>query len=323
MTSARFPAFGTTAVVAATDASSIDRACAAVRDVIDAFDRACSRFREDSEISAVNAACGGVVRVSDLLLEAVQAALRAARLTGGDVDPTVGEALISLGYDRDFADLGAGRLPALARVPGWCWVRVDEGARTIRVPRGVKLDLGATAKALAADRAAGAAFAAAQCGVLVSLGGDIAIAGLAPAAGWRVRVTDDHAAGIEAPGQWLTLRSGGLATSSVTARRWHASDEQGREHSVHHLLDPATGRPAAGPWRTVSVAAASCLDANTASTAAIVRGERALDWLGEHGLPSRLVDHEGVARHIGGWPADGDDLGPSLRQLVPGSEVLV
>src|SRR5438270_6426549 len=109
----------------------MDLACAAVRDVIDAFDRACSRFREDSELSAVNAGAGNAVRVSELLLEAVQAALRAARLTGGDVDPTVGEALISLGYDRDFADVGSGRLPALARVPGWRSVRVDQGAGTI------------------------------------------------------------------------------------------------------------------------------------------------------------------------------------------------
>jgi thiamine biosynthesis lipoprotein len=135
--------------------------------------------------------------------------------------------------------------------------------------------------------------------VLVSLGGDIAIAGAPPDDGWRVRVTDDHRAGVAAPGQWITLRSGGLASSSTTARRWGA---------FHHLLDPGTGLPTAGAWRTASVTAGSCLDANIASTAAIVRGTRAVQWLESLGLPSRLVGEDGSVRHLAGWPSEGDDL---------------
>jgi thiamine biosynthesis lipoprotein len=142
--------------------------------------------------------------------------------------------------------------------------------------------------------------------VLVALGGDMAFAGEPPAeGGWRIRVTDDHRFDVTAPGQWITLRDGGLATSSVTTRSWRSD----RGATVHHLVDPATGRSATGSWRTASVAAASCLDANTASTAAIVRGERAVDWLSELMLPSRLVDTRGHARHLAGWPAEGDDLG--------------
>jgi FAD:protein FMN transferase len=302
---ATFPALGTTAFVSTAVDGRVDAAADAVADVVAGFDLACSRFRDDSELCALNAATGSPVSVSPLLFEAVGAALRAARLTDGDVDPTVGEALVALGYDRDFDAIATSPRPTIrvAAVPGWRAVRLDAAAGTITVSPGVQLDLGATAKALAADRAARIACDAAGCGVLVGLGGDFSIAGAAPRGGWRVRVTDDHRAGVEAPGQWITLRSGGLATSSTTVRRWQAGGE-----SVHHLLDPATGTPAAGVWRTASVTAASCLDANIASTAAIVRGERALSWLDELGLPSRLVAADGTVRHVAGWPADGDDL---------------
>jgi thiamine biosynthesis lipoprotein len=86
-------------------------------------------------------------------------------------------------------------------------------------------------------------------------------------------------------------------------RRWRSGEE-----TVHHVLDPATGRPADGGWRTVSVAAATCLDANIASTAAIVRGPRAIGWLDSLGLPGRLVSDDGRVVRVAGWTADGDDL---------------
>jgi thiamine biosynthesis lipoprotein len=304
-----FPAFGSTATVAVTEPSALRAARAAVEDVVEAFDLACSRFRDDSELSAVNAGAGTAVPAGELLLDAVEAALRGARLTDGDVDPTVGEALVALGYDRDFESVRAAPTAVapvrVASVPGWRTIQVDREAGTVRLATGVTLDVGATAKALASDRAAAAASESAGCGALVSLGGDIAIAGPAPADGWRVRVTDDHRADASAPGQWITLRSGGLATSSTTVRRWATSAGQ-----AHHLVDPATGSPAAGAWRTASVTAASCLDANIASTAAIIRGERALTWLESLRLPSRLVGVDGMVVHVAGWPATGDDLPP-------------
>jgi FAD:protein FMN transferase len=300
---AQFPALGTTALVMVTEPGQLRAAREAVEETLAAFDHACSRFREDSELSAVNRAAGSSVRAGALLIDAVQAALRAARLTTGDVDPTVGEALIALGYDRDFESLGARSSVSIASVPGWQSVQVDPEAGTIWVARGVKLDLGATAKALAADHAAAAALDRAGCGTLVSLGGDISIAGPVPEPGWRVRVTDDHRSGLEAPGQWIALRSGGLATSSTTVRRWRAGDG-----SVHHLVDPATGAPAIEVWRTASVTAACCLDANIASTATIVRGSDAVGWLEDLALPSRLVGVDGTVLHLAGWPAEGDDL---------------
>jgi thiamine biosynthesis lipoprotein len=166
----------------------------------------------------------------------------------------------------------------------------------------VHLDLGATAKAWAADRAASRLAGALGCGVLVGLGGDIAVAGPPPPGGWRIRVQDitgrpeDPPAG---PAAVVAIRDGGLATSSTTARRWRRGGDV-----LHHILDPRTGLPAAVHWRTVSVAAATCVDANTASTAAIIRGPQALDWLSNLGLPARLVDAAGTVRTVGGWPAE-------------------
>lgn len=312
--SVRFAALGGQAVVAVSDAARLGQAASAVERVVAQFDRACSRFRDDSELTAVNTARGLPVAVSALLLEAIEAALRAAILTDGDVDPTVGSALIALGYDRDFGELpsdGSIPMPRLGAVPGWHTVEIDSTASTVRVPRGVALDLGSTAKALAADHAAEAAAEAAGCGVLVALSGDLAIAGPAPQEGWRIRVTDDHRSDPTAPGQWITLVSGGLATSSTTARRWKTS-----EGVVHHLVDPSTGGPVQSHWRTVSVAAATCLDANIASTASVIRGEAVAGWLEELGLPSRLVSVDGAVRHVAGWPTDGDDLPAGMPRLA-------
>jgi FAD:protein FMN transferase len=300
-----FEAFGGLAVVGVTEARSLEAAHREVERVVAGFDLACSRFRDDSELAAVNRGAGSWVSVSPLFMEAVSAAVRAAQLTDGNVDPTVGQALIALGYDRDFAELTGHRAawPPIASVPGWRTLQTDPAAGAVRVSSGVRLDLGATAKALAADHAAAAASAAADCGALVSLSGDLAVAGTPPDEGWRIRVTDDHRAGADAPGQWISIRSGGLATSSTTVRRWTTDSGP-----AHHLVDPDTGRPAEGPWRTVSVTASSCLDANIASTAAIIRGARGEPWLAELELPSRLVSVDGRVRHVAGWPDEGDDL---------------
>ncbi len=294
---AAFELWGGIATVCVTEADALPAALAAVHPVLDEFDRACSSFRTDSELAAVNRGAGGAVAVGPVLLDAVAAALRAAALTDGDVDPTVGQALIAHGIHGASADDGGPvRIEA---VPGIQTVTLDRGAGTVGVARGVHLDLGATAKALAADRAAAAASAVAGCGVLVNLLGDLAIAGPAPAAGWSVRVTDDHRCGIEARGQSVALGGGGLATSSVTVRG---------NGNAHHLIDPRTGAPVDAHFRTASVTAATCLDANIAATAAIIRGYRAIDWLADHGLAARLVRADGAVAHLAGWPAAGDDL---------------
>src|SRR5262249_56167857 len=117
---------------------------------------------------------GGRGRVRRVLAQALAVALAAARLTDGDVDPTCGTSLIRLGYDRDFArarrHTSALRQPA-APAPGWRSVEFDPVLGQVRVPAGVVLDLGATAKALAAARAAVTIEAMLGCGGMVSLRG--------------------------------------------------------------------------------------------------------------------------------------------------------
>jgi FAD:protein FMN transferase len=299
--SAAFRALGSTASVFVTEAGAIGGACALLEDELAVIDRACSRFRPDSELSRVNAAAGLPVPASESLLQAVEVAIRAAQLTDGDVDPTVGRAMRAIGYDCDFEAVPRARLRWIspAPVPGWQNVHVDRRTGTVRAAPGVELDLGATAKALAADRAARRINEALGCGVLVNLGGDVSVTGQAPAGGWRVRVTDDHRGGADADGQTVSITSGGLATSSTTVRQWIAGGQR-----RHHILDPRTGVSAPVVWRTASVAAASCADANIASTAAIVRGARAPTWLRGLGLPSRLVGAEGEIVHLGGWPEE-------------------
>ena len=297
----RFPALGTTAQVTVTDRSGLRMAGALLHDELETIDRACSRFLSSSELNALNAGAGTPVGVSSVLFAAVETALRAAAATDGAVDPTIGGSLRSLGYDCDFALLGTEddqrQVVRLRRRPTtWRRVLLDRERRTIRIPAGVELDLGATGKAFAADRAARRIAAALGDGVLVSLGGDIAVAGQAPAGGWPVRVTDDHRE-PDGEGPTIALRSGGLATSSTTVRRWRVD---GAER--HHIVDPRTGRSAPEVWRTASVTAATCADANAASTAAIVLGEAAPAWLSRTGLAARLVRRDGGIVSIAGWP---------------------
>jgi thiamine biosynthesis lipoprotein len=295
-----FPALGTTAALAVTEESALPGARAILDSELAAVDRACSRFRPDSELSRLNAAAGGSLDVSDLLLEALEVALSAAATTDGLVDPTVGRTMDAIGYDRDFRAIGPLVEAGTPEPNGldWTAVTVDRSARRARLPRGVALDLGATAKALAADRCARRISEAIGGGVLVSLGGDIAAAGQAPEGGWIVHVTDDHAAGVSEDGQSVSIAGGGLATSSTTVRRW--TTQGGMRH---HIVDPKTGTSAAEIWRTVSVAASSCVDANVASTAAIIHGRGAPEWLAGRGLPARLVARDGDVVCVAGWPA--------------------
>ena len=299
---ADWPAIGTTVRVVVTDGTALPRAREILVEDLAALDLACSRFRPDSEIRRLAAAGGRPVVVSPLLAAALDVALTAARRTDGDLDPTVGSALVDLGYDRDYGELH--RLPhgaalrVVRRIPGWQRVHLDRDSSTVTVPAGTLLDLGATVKGWAADQAAARIAAELGCGVLVSLGGDLAAAGPAPVGGWTVRVQDRPGLDDDPSGCTVTLPGGAaLATSSTSSRAWRQGP-----HLRHHVLDPRTLRPAAPVWRYVSVAAAHCVDANTASTAALIRGDAAPAWLAEQGLSARLVSADGGVRHVGGWP---------------------
>lgn len=299
--SARFPAWGTTALLQVTGSGAVADAEALLRAELAELDQACSRFRADSEISLLRRYvrdAGASVRLSPLLADVLDVALRAAYLTDGLVDPTVGAAMEALGYDRDFVDVPAdGPAVTSTPAPGWWRLGWDRASRTLVLPRGVVLDVGATAKARAADRASSRIAAELGGGVLVSLGGDVAVAGQAPLGGWRVRVADDHGRPGGSGGQHVVIHSGGLATSAPARRRWRRG---GRV--VHHIVDPYTGAPADRTWRTVTVAAGCCVEANTASIAALLFGSAGPGWLRQRGYPARLVSERGEVQTVTGWP---------------------
>jgi thiamine biosynthesis lipoprotein len=299
--SATWRALGTLVQLVVTEPGSLPGARRLLDDDLAAVDAACSRFRADSELRSLAA---GRNTISPLLAEAVAVALRAARLTGGDVDPTVGAAMSAAGYDRDFQQIEPNGPPlrlTVRQVPGWREVRLD--GRFLTLPEGVQLDLGATAKAWAADRSAARIATRTGCGVLVSLGGDIATAGPAPdgtpdtPGAWEVAI-QDRPGDADATATSVTLPAGSaLATSSTNSRTWQAASG-----TLHHILDPRSLRPAVPVWRYVSVAARRCVDANTASTAALVRGHAAAAWPSEVGLAARLVAADGQVVRVGGWP---------------------
>lgn len=292
-----------------TDPDSLVRGVEVLRHELDRIDRVASRFRPDSEINAVHRASvstpGAPVPVSPALLEAVAMAVRMAELTDGALDPTVGTAMCAIGFDRDFAALASGvdgLLPAPAPVPGWRTIAVDRAAGTVTIAPGTILDLGATAKAAAADRIARLAADRGGCGVMVALGGDVAMAGDPPAGGFPVGIAEAHHAPRCA--ETVAVTSGGIATSGITVRRWTVGDTV-----VHHIVDPSTGLPAMPVWRTVTVAAATCMEANAASTAAVVKGEAAMEWLVSLGLPARLVSARGDMLRTPWWPQPAPSTG--------------
>ena len=310
---ASWRALGTYVQLVVQDGEALAAARAMAESVLDGVDRTCSRFRADSDLVRANAAAGTWVRVDPLLVQAVTAALEAARVTGGLVDPTLGAELVALGYDvdlaqvraRDGAEAGRGpatdpaALPRAPRTAGWRDVELDP-AGAVKVPAGLALDLGATAKAWAADLVADAVAEGTGTQLIVSLGGDDA-AGLPAdtddedAVAWQIDVAERP----EEPAQErVSLVAAGLATSSTQARRWRRA---GR--IVHHLIDPRTGGPVPETFRTVTVVAPTALAANTASTAALVLGEGAPQWLSDAGLGARLVAADGAVTWTKGWPA--------------------
>ncbi|MFC0457198.1 FAD:protein FMN transferase [Arthrobacter liuii] len=319
-----------------TDSSMLAAAEEIVRTVVAGVDLACSRFRNDSELVRLQPRMASGVSVGPLFRLLLERALDAARMTDGDVDPTLGADLAALGHGPGTQD-GPGTqghqgirsvpVPPLPssleapapRVPGWSRLRLDsQGPDTavLTVPAGLHLDLGASAKAVAADLAAAEVHRTLGCGVLVSLGGDLASAGPGPQGEgkpgpWQILVQDLPAD----PAQQISLAPGfALATSSTQKRRWKHQGTQ-----VHHILDPRFGLPAEAVWRSASVAAPTCLEANAFSTAAIVRGFGALQRFRTEGIAARLVDSLGRVTTTGGWPAESGNAESGYRRAEDAS----
>lgn len=304
-----FSAIGCSNCVLTTDATTVAEAGRVAEKVVAELDTVASRFRADLEISRISSRAVGAdahVIVSPLLGSCIEAALHAADITDGLVDPTVGAAVAVTGYDADLAVVrrrgtlrreaipGAGKEPAT--VPGWRAVAYDVRTRLLSVPRGTVLDLGATAKAHAADLIAARLPAELGGGFLVNLGGDIAVSGLLPVGGWDIGVEDER----RVVRQVVVSAGQAVATSSTRVRTWVVEGER-----RHHIVDPRTGRTAAGTWDQVTCAGISALEANAASTAAVVLGPEAPDWLTGHGIPARLDAPAGRTVVTPGWPQPG------------------
>lgn len=271
------------------------RVRAVTQSLMDDVARACSRFDPASDVSFANAHSGRMTPVGRRALQLVEVALQAAHDTEGACDPTIGRDLASAGYDADIAavrarepgSFGPASLPDRTRAD-WTAVRTDPRLGLIGVPRGVHLDLGATAKAWTADAAAMRLHETLDVPVLVSLGGDVAVRG--DGVRWPILVSE-HAGDA---GEVITLDHGGVATSSTRGRAW-----QGPDGDRHHIIDPRTGRSAVSPLRTVSVVARTCLTANTLSTAALVWGAEAPHRLSTHA--ARWVTTDGRVVHSEPW----------------------
>jgi len=273
-----------------------------VRAFLEDFDARLSRFQPESELSRLNEDPRRLVPASELLRSAVRAAVWAAQRTNGLVDPTLIGALERAGYARsrdgvepvpveDAIAAAPPRRPAGASAAAeWRLVRVDERRGVVERPPGVRLDSGGTGKGLAADMAAELLGGYAR--FVVDCGGDLRIGGPDAAA-------DPYRVEVEHPltgGRVIALRlgDGAVATSGINVRIWRA----GADGFSHHLLDPATGKPAWTGLVGVTAAGRTAVEAETLAKAALLSGpERGREWLSEHG--GVLVHEHGDVEYVG------------------------
>jgi thiamine biosynthesis lipoprotein len=245
----RFTAMGTEieALLDADESAETTVALDRVESDFERLEQILSRFRPDSELARLNSE-GRLDNASSDLVRVLELALAARDDTGGLFDPTVHDALVAAGYDRSFDELPEHRAaPAEGAACGGS-VRIE--GTTIKLEAGTRVDLGGIGKGYAVDRACDLLALAGPC--LVNAGGDLAVRG----GTWPVGVTDDVT---------LELRRGAMATSGRDRRRWLAAGEE-----LHHLIDPATGKPAQGEFLRVTVVAESATAAEVLAKAAFL-----------------------------------------------------
>ncbi len=305
-TSATFSAIGTTVGVVCSEARVLASAVDLMRARLAELDRAASRFRSDSELAVINSRSAALLRtepaarlrvpVSAMLGACLAAAMRSEQLTGGLVSPSLGAELIACGYDEDIEVVRARagvHTPVRIRMPLWREVAFDVDRCEVVLRAGTMLDLGACAKAWAADAVSAELAATLAGGFLVNLGGDIAAAGPPPPGGWAIGVRDWN----DVVAQVVHSSGQAFATSSTRLRTW--IDRGVRRH---HIIDPRTGQPARTRWAQVTSAGPDAVQANAASTAAIILDDRAPAWLTDRGVPARLSTADHHVTTTPGWP---------------------
>jgi FAD:protein FMN transferase len=244
-----------------------------VREFIAASEERFSRFRPESELCQLNRSAGRWFDASAELFDLLRKALALYRQTGGLFDPSILNVLQQAGYDRSMDDIRlsgarpAASAPALG-VPGLQGVRLDPDRQGIFLPAGVQIDLGGIAKGWIADRAVSILSETTSAGA-VGAGGDMAFYGKPGGEQfWEISLEDPRDA--QQTLAVLTVSSGGLATSSVTRRRWLQSGQE-----RHHIIDPRTGEPADVEWLSVSVGAADAANAEALAKAVLIAGSQA------------------------------------------------
>ncbi len=260
-----------------------------------------SRFRDHSELSALNAHAGAPVFTSAETATIVAMAVQAWSDTGGLFDPTVHDALVAAGYDRSFDALGAeGARPDVdaarrTTVPGPAGIEVDERVGLVQLPPGCRIDLGGIGKGRAADLVLDRLLLTGAVGACVDLGGDVRVGGRTAGGSddWLIAVDDPFRPGRDLAA--LRLASGAVTTSSRTRRRWVGAGGEG-----HHLIDPRTGRPAASGLASVTVVAGTAAAAEVHAKAALVGGlDHGRRLLEQAGMCALLVGDDGTVHRAG------------------------
>ena len=293
-----FQAIGTKCELLAFESSAPAAAFQSARAEIAAIDYHASFFRADSELTALNLDGRATVPVSATLFELLEVYRNAFRISGGAIDAAVGAELAELVREGNPA------VHSLAlRSPRHSFDAVVLNPRDLTVTRpvGLLLDLGGLGKSWLADRVAKRMVHAGGGGVIVNLGGDIAISGDAPSGGWPVRITDDASLDPDAAGQIVHLSSGAIATSSRLTRRWLDSDGRLREHLVGVDQSGGVGVGIV----TATAAAGTALEANVATLATLLAGPRGVAVMARFGYPALLRGADGTAVTLGGWPSRG------------------
>ncbi len=298
-----FEVMGTTAHVMVVDGPEalVDRAVAE----LDELEARWSRFRPDSELSRLNERSGVPVVVSPATFELVERAVEGRRITGGRFDPTLLDAVRAAGYDRSFELVAAAGVPTptgpdravsprAGRPVGT--IHLDRVARTVTLGPDVAIDPGGIGKGLAADLVVEDLLAAGAGGAMVNVGGDLRADGRGPDGGWIVAVTDPI--DPEDVVDTLAITAGAIASTWRTRRTWTATDGSTR----HHLIDPATGRPADSGLAGVTVVGGRGWQVEVLAKAAFLAGPvDGAGVLADHGVAGLLVTDDGLHLPVGAW----------------------
>jgi FAD:protein FMN transferase len=298
-------------LVNTTDTTLVEQA----RTRLAALESRWSRFLPDSELCRVNDAAGRTVRVSPDTAQVIRRGVEAWQVTGGLFDPTVLPAVEAAGYDRSFERVApeAGGSPeagTATAAPGCAGITVDGDA--VRLPPGVRLDLGGIGKGYAGDLVAHELRRLGAAGVCVNLGGDVRVSGPSrPGAGWTVGITDPFDPRVNLT--TVTLDEGAVATSSRLRRRWRRGTRE-----LHHLIDPRTGEPSRSTLAAVTVVAGQAHWAEILAKSALIAGKDAGSRLLEaHGLSALLVTGTGDVVRVGsmeeyeGWTRSSGGISPA------------